>query len=59
MAFNERYGLGWDEFKRFPEQILAVTAEEVLRVAAKYIRLDAPVLGMVTPAPRPTPPEGR
>ncbi len=49
MAFNERYGLGWDEFKRYPERIAAVTAEDVLRVARKYIRLDAPVLGMVTP----------
>jgi predicted Zn-dependent peptidase len=49
MSFNERYGLGWDEFMRFPERINAVTAEEVLRAARKYIRLDAPVLGIVTP----------
>jgi zinc protease len=50
MAFNERYGLGWDEFKHYPNRIAAVTAEDVLRVARKYIRLKAPVLGMVIPA---------
>lgn len=61
MAFNERYGLGWDEFKQYPERVAAVTAEDVLRVARKYIRLEAPVLTMVTPArkekpaPRPAP----
>ncbi len=49
MSFNERYGLGWDEFMRFPERITALTAEDVLRAARKYIRLDAPVLGIVTP----------
>ena len=49
MSFNERYGLGWDEFMRFPERINAVTAEDVLRAARKYFRLDAPVLGIVTP----------
>ncbi|MFQ5692012.1 MAG: M16 family metallopeptidase [Nitrospinota bacterium] len=49
MGFNERYGLGWDEYKRYPGRIAAVTAEDVLRVARKYVRLDAPVLGMVTP----------
>jgi len=50
MAFNEKYGLGWDEFKHYPDRIAAVTAKDVLRVARKYIRLEAPVLGMVIPA---------
>ena len=49
MGFNERYGMGWDEFRRFPERISAVTREDVLRVAQKYIRPDAPVIGMIAP----------
>ncbi len=49
MGFNERYGLGWDEYRRFPERISAVTREDVLRVAQKYIRPDAPVIGMIAP----------
>lgn len=57
MAFNERYGLGWDEFKRYPERIAGVTAEDVLRAARRYIRLDAPVLALVTPARNGGPPE--
>ncbi len=51
MGFNERYGIGWDEFQRFPEHIGSVTREDVLRVAQKYIRTDAPVIGMIAPEP--------
>jgi len=51
LAFNERYGLGVQEYRAYPEKILAVTAEEVLRAARKYLRIDRPVIALVRPAP--------
>lgn len=49
MGFNERYGIGWDEFQQFPERISSVTRKDVLRVAQKYIRTNAPVISMIAP----------
>jgi len=49
MALDERYGLGYEEMKAYPGKILAVTREDVLRVARKYIDLDRSVLVMVGP----------
>ncbi|PIR25511.1 MAG: hypothetical protein COX62_05040 [Deltaproteobacteria bacterium CG_4_10_14_0_2_um_filter_43_8] len=49
MAFNELYGLGIEEMKKYPERVLKVTTEDVLRVAKKLIHLDAYVLSLVTP----------
>jgi zinc protease len=37
MAFNERYGLGYQEYMRYPQRIEEVTAEEVQQAAAKYL----------------------
>jgi zinc protease len=47
LAFNEVYGLGAEEWKKFPDKIEEVTREDVLEVAEKYIRLDAYVLSIV------------
>lgn len=49
-AFNEIYGLGYKEVARYPERILKVTREDILRVAKKYIDLKACVLSIVAPA---------
>ncbi|MBI2370628.1 MAG: insulinase family protein [Deltaproteobacteria bacterium] len=49
LAFDERYGLGYDYFRRYPEQIMKVTAEDVQRVARKYLDLDRYVLAVVGP----------
>lgn len=49
LAFDERYGLGYDYFRRYPEQIMKVTAEDVRRVARKYLDLDRYVLAVVGP----------
>lgn len=49
MAFDEIYGVGWDEYKRYPEQIFSVTREDVKRVANKYIDLDKYTLAIVKP----------
>ncbi|MBI5299354.1 MAG: insulinase family protein [Deltaproteobacteria bacterium] len=48
-AFNELYGMGYEEVKCYPEKIMKVTREDVLRVAKKYIDLDAYVLSIVAP----------
>jgi zinc protease len=52
LAFSERYGLGIEEYHAYPEKILAVTAEDVRRVARKYLRLEQPVIALVRPPQR-------
>lgn len=49
MANNELYGLGYDFHKVFPEKIEAVTAEDVMRVARKYLDLDSYAISVVGP----------
>lgn len=49
MAFDEMYGIGWDEYKKYPEQIFSVTGDDVKRVANKYIDLDKYTLAIVKP----------
>ncbi len=48
-ALNEFYGLGIAEVERYPKKILAVTRDDVLRVARKYFDLDAPVISIIRP----------
>ena len=52
MAFDERYGLGGDFYRRYPSEIERVTREDVLRVARKYIDLDAYAVVIVRPSSR-------
>ncbi|MBI4228223.1 MAG: insulinase family protein [Deltaproteobacteria bacterium] len=47
MAFDEIYGIGWDEYKKYPDQIFSVTTEDVKRVANKYIDLERYTLAIV------------
>lgn len=47
MGFDELYGVGWDEHKEFSEKVFAVTPEDVLRVARKYIDVDSRVVSVV------------
>jgi len=49
IAFDELYGIGWDEYTRYPEQIYSITNEDVMRVARKYIDLDKYTLVIVRP----------
>ncbi|HEY4706538.1 MAG TPA: pitrilysin family protein [Thermodesulfobacteriota bacterium] len=49
MANNELYGLGYDFSKVYPEKIDAVTAEDIMRVAKKYLDLNAYVISVVGP----------
>ena len=49
LALNECYGLGWKESEMFPERIRSVTAEDVSRVAGKYLKVDRYVLAELVP----------
>lgn len=55
LALNELYGLGLEEYRGYPEKILAVTAGDVRRVAKKYLTLSRPVITLIRP-PAPAPP---
>lgn len=49
MANNELYGLGYGFSEIFPEKVLAVTADDVMMAAKKYLTLDAYVISIVGP----------
>jgi zinc protease len=49
MAFDEAQGLGYDYWRVYPERVMAVTAEDVLRAAKKHITLDRTVISVVLP----------
>ncbi len=49
MALDGLYGLGPDAHLRYPDEIAAVTREDVLRVARRILRLDAYTLALVRP----------
>jgi zinc protease len=49
MAFDERYGLGEDFYRRYPREIEGVTREDVMRVARKYIDLNSYTVVIVRP----------
>ena len=51
-ALDELYGLGFDNYKKLPAEIEAVTLEDIKRVAAKYFRDRNYVLAMVRPPPK-------
>lgn len=53
VAFDELYGLGFEECKKFPEEIYKVTADEILETAQKYLRLQNATIASVGPK-RPT-----
>ncbi len=49
IAFDELYGIGWEEYNNYPEKIYAVTKEDVLSAATKYIDLDKYTIAIVKP----------
>lgn len=54
IAFDELYGIGWEEYKKYPEEIFAVTKEDILKAAKKYIDLDKYTLVIVRPEDTPS-----
>lgn len=49
MANSELYGLGYDFHKVYPGKIEAVTKDDILRVAKKYLTLNAYTISIVGP----------
>ena len=49
IAFDELYGIGWEEYKEYPERIYSVTRDDVLKAARKYIDLNKYTLALVKP----------
>jgi zinc protease len=49
LAFNELYGLGHLAHREYPEHILKIKADDVARVAKKYLKLEAYTLAVVRP----------
>jgi zinc protease len=49
LAFNECYGLGWDQYLNYGPSILRVTAADVRRVATKFLDMSRSVTAVVTP----------
>jgi zinc protease len=49
LALNECYGLGWDEYQRYSPAILAVTANDVQRVARRFLDPSRVVVATIKP----------
>ena len=49
ITFDELYGIGWEEYNNYPEKIFAVTKEDVIAAAKKYIDLDKYTIVIVKP----------
>jgi len=49
LAFHEAYGQGWQAYREFPKHIGAVTREDVVRVARKFMDLNREILVSVKP----------
>ena len=49
VGFDELYGIGAYEYRKYPEKILAVTAADVARVARKYINPEAAAVAILKP----------
>ena len=47
IGFDEIYGLGYDNYKKYTDSIAAVTPDDVARIAKKYIKLDSYTLAIV------------
>jgi zinc protease len=49
MSLDELYGLGFDHYQKYPQDIQKVTREEVNRVAQKYFNLEAYAIAIIRP----------
>jgi zinc protease len=54
MSLDELYGLGFDHYQTYPQEIEKVTKEDVDWVAKKYLNLESYALAIVRP-PRGSP----
>jgi zinc protease len=51
LAFDERYGVGYQEVESYAQRILAVTPEMVQDVARRYLAVDQAAVVIVGPSP--------
>ena len=49
ISLDELYGLGFDHYQRYPQEIERVSREDVHRVAKQYFNLEAYALAMIRP----------
>jgi zinc protease len=49
MSLDELYGLGFDQYQQYPEEIQKITKEDVHQVAKKYFSLEAYALAIIRP----------
>ncbi len=49
IAFDEIYGQGYGEYLQYPNKIMSVSSDDVLRVAKKYIDLDKHTITILRP----------
>ncbi len=49
ISLDELYGVGFDHYQKYPQEIEKVTIEEVNRVAKKYFNLEAYALAIIRP----------
>ncbi|MCA9561897.1 MAG: insulinase family protein [Myxococcales bacterium] len=50
LAFDDAYGIGYDDHYRYDDHILAVTPEEIQRVARQYLSSEHVILSIVRPS---------
>ncbi len=53
LAFNDLYGLGYEEYLRYPQAIKAVTARDIQRVSRSYLSPRKEVVAIVAPKAHP------
>jgi len=49
MSLDELYGLGFDHYQKYPQEIQKVTKEDVNRVAKKYFKLETYSIAIIRP----------
>ena len=49
MSLDELYGLGFDHYQKYPQEIQKITQEDVNRVAKKYINLESYAIAIIRP----------
>jgi len=49
MSLDELYGLGFDHYQKYPQEIQKTTKDDVNRVAKKYFNLEAYALAIIRP----------
>jgi zinc protease len=49
LSLDELYGIGYDHYQKYPQEVQRVSKEDVHRVAQKYFNLEAYVLAILRP----------